>query len=112
MTTKPLENIVDLFDFAQSLRDGVILCQIINRLKPGTIVDFSEVSNIQMHLVSFSYYLFPHITEYQATWIQSNLVSWFALVRWVVENEVKAFWCKYIRNLIGFVFISGISSCH
>lgn len=56
MTTKPLENIVDLFDFAQSLRDGVILCQIINRLKPGTIVDFSEVSNIQMHLVSFSYY--------------------------------------------------------
>ena len=75
MTTKPLENIVDLFDFAQSLRDGVILCQIINRLKPGTIIDFSEVSNIQMHLVSFDYDTFSSYSS-QQNQTQPLLVWW------------------------------------
>jgi len=47
---KPLEENVDLIDFAQSLRDGVILCQVINILKPGTINDVSTLNNIHMHM--------------------------------------------------------------
>lgn len=49
MNGKAFEQSIDLFDFAHSLRDGVILCQVANQLKPGSVRDVSTVSNIQMH---------------------------------------------------------------
>ena len=53
MNGKAFEQSIDLFDFAQSLRDGVILCQVANQLKPGSVRDVSTVTNIQMHAVGF-----------------------------------------------------------
>lgn len=48
---KAFEQSVDLFDFAQSLRDGVILCQVANQLKMHSIRDVSKVNNVNMHMV-------------------------------------------------------------
>eukprot|EP00794_Sanderia_malayensis_P015956 gene15956-17561_t len=36
----------DLFDFAQSLRDGVILVEVANTLKPGAIKDFTRATHM------------------------------------------------------------------
>lgn len=47
---KAFEQSVDLFDFAQSLRDGVILCQVANQLKMHSIRDVSKVNNVNMHM--------------------------------------------------------------
>ena len=49
-----LNKIDDLLEFAQSLRDGYILCLVANSLKPGTIKDISKVNNVNMHEVKFS----------------------------------------------------------
>ena len=52
---KAFEMSVDLFDFAQSLRDGVILCQVSNKLMQGSVEYVSTVTNINMHMVSHIY---------------------------------------------------------
>ena len=36
----------ELFDLGQTLRDGVILCHLLNHIKPGSI-DTLELSNIR-----------------------------------------------------------------
>ena len=41
----------DLLDFAQSLRDGVILCELANILSPSSVRDVTTVVNINMHMV-------------------------------------------------------------
>lgn len=35
-----------LFDFAQSLRDGVLLCQLANTLEPGAVKDINTKSQM------------------------------------------------------------------
>ncbi|XP_066931830.1 proto-oncogene vav-like isoform X2 [Clytia hemisphaerica] len=44
-----LNKIDDLLEFAQSLRDGYILCLVANSLRPGTIKDISKINNVNMH---------------------------------------------------------------
>ena len=51
MNGKAFEQSTDLIDFAQSLRDGVILCQVANQLKSYSIRDVSKVNNVNMHMV-------------------------------------------------------------
>ena len=46
-----LNRIDDLLEFAQSLRDGVILCMVANALKAGSVRDISKVNNVNNHEV-------------------------------------------------------------
>lgn len=55
-----LAKIDDLLEFAQSLRDGVILCLVANALKAGCVKDISKFNNVNRHEVSAM--LQDHIT--------------------------------------------------
>ncbi len=46
----------DLFDFAQALRDGVILVEVANTLKRGAVKDFTRTTH--MSAVSCFIYLY------------------------------------------------------
>lgn len=44
-----LDKIDTLLEFAQSLRDGYILCLVANALEPGCIKDISRINHVNMH---------------------------------------------------------------
>lgn len=53
LPTKAADFNSTLFDFAQSLRDGVLLCQLANTLEPGAVKDIntkSQMSQVQQLL--------------------------------------------------------------
>ena len=60
---KQLGNIRDQFDFAEMLKDGVMLCNLINALQPGSVkkintlkTSFKQRENIEMYLKACATY--------------------------------------------------------
>ena len=61
---------VDLVDFARSLRDGVFLCSLLNKLKPGSVSDSDWTPKPLMqvycnvNVVWYSKHLLPPVLNY------------------------------------------------
>lgn len=50
----------DLFDLAQALRDGVILCEVANQLKRGSVRDYTRTTRMSaVGSMSFSFITKP-----------------------------------------------------
>ena len=49
MENRSMQYTEELLEFAESLRDGIVLCAIANKMKPGCVNYRAKVNNITQH---------------------------------------------------------------